>query len=64
MANAWSLEKNPVVDTGSKLENPPVVNLGSALAVPGAKLQGLTDMSEFQTYAVHIPGESLKMIIL
>ena len=58
--NACVFGKNPVADTGAELKKPPVINLGSFLKDVSVELQGLTDMSEFQTQAVQIPGESLQ----
>lgn len=63
-ANACIFRKNPVADEGRVLSNPPVINAGSfrdrrTNSTCGFALCGLTDVSDFQTYAVHIPGDKL-----
>ena len=60
--NACIFGKNLVSDAGQSLPplELPVINLGSFLDSDFAvSLNGLTDMSSFQTYAVHIPGDKL-----
>ena len=59
--NACIFGKNPVADEGESLQVLPLVNAGSVLSSGlDEELIGLIDVSDLQTYAVHIPGERLE----